>query len=70
MAYRRCGVCHAANGIPCRVLSGHLVSGRGDGVPVELAEPHHARRLRAAGPNRADVARMILQEQARREAQS
>lgn len=45
-AYRKCFVCHAEIGEPCRSRSGRVVDGRPDGVVTYLERAHNSRRLR------------------------
>lgn len=50
--YRKCPVCGATTGQPCRSLSGAIVDGRPDGTVTALAEPHGRRPLRSGGHTR------------------
>jgi hypothetical protein len=45
--YRACGGCGAAQGQPCRSLSGRIVNGRPDGVSTPITRAHVDRRRRA-----------------------
>ncbi len=45
--WRKCPVCHAALGRPCRTLSGTVVNGRAlDAAEVDRNRPHSRRQLR------------------------
>lgn len=45
-AYRSCGTCRRAMGMPCVARSGRVVDGRPDGVETELEQPHAHRKRR------------------------
>lgn len=47
LRYRKCPVCKAMIGDPCRSTSGAVFDGRPDGVVRELGTPHNARGLRS-----------------------
>jgi hypothetical protein len=44
-SYRKCGICKAVTGLPCRAVSGAIARGRPDGAVKELAIPHPSRIL-------------------------
>ncbi len=47
LAYRKCSVCHAPSGDPCRSRSSAVVGGVPDGVRTDLDVPHVLRKMRA-----------------------
>lgn len=40
----KCRVCLAERGEPCVALNGKMIGNRPDGIAVDLARPHHARK--------------------------
>lgn len=46
LLWRKCKICGAVSGDPCRSLSGRIVKGRPDGLSVPLDRVHRSRTPR------------------------